>query len=82
MNNFIGCSHLKMPTPDGALLIGSKNRPDVGDMLIAVGVLPGDDASAIARHYDGSIAAAKPSRHGAHGVCIKGSAHAFQMHNR
>ncbi len=58
-----------------------------------VGVLPCDGTSAIARHCDCSSAVTKPlgdslaaalqpSHDGAYEVCLKGSTHAFQMHNR
>ncbi len=48
-----------MPPRDGAWLIASKNRPDVGDVLTAIGVLPSDGTSAIARQCDGTSATAK-----------------------
>ncbi len=34
-------SHLKMLPRDGAWLIASKNRPDVGDVLTAIGAPSG-----------------------------------------
>ncbi len=85
-----------MPPHDGAWLIAAKivqTSATCNKQRGAVWVLPRDSASAITRHCDGSSAAAKPpgdglaaalqpSRNSAHGVCIKGSTYAFQMHNR
>ncbi len=80
-----GLVHCKQKLP--------RRRRRVKKQRGAVGVPPRDSASTITRHCDGSSATAKPpgdglaaamqpSRDGAHGVCIKGSTYAFQMHNR
>ncbi len=48
-----------MPPRDGAWLIASKNRPDVGDALTAIGVLPRDGTSTVARQCDSTSATAQ-----------------------
>ena len=78
---------------DGVRLIASKNCLDVADVFTAIRV-PSGCYPAVAPVPSPKIAMATvpmPSRravalqplcNGAHGVCIKGSIHAFQMHNR